>query len=469
LNCKKYKSILKTRKKLLYSKVIEQLSILINIIVGDAGGQGMKIFTRKAQTGVVLIILFIAALFVAAVVAGIFVTTENDLQAKAKQTGDQVTHDVSAIFFVMDIVGTDGSDGLIDEFRQIIKLPPGSQPVNLDYLNIIFNSENLTSSLTYAGIGAALLPGPGGYNTWTTEEIGAVGQYYDSAPQIGSIASVLLDVDLDLDGTNDQAVVCEDGRGFCPLGYGGQYVAFILSTAGTQYVQIVDSNQQAMSIAVKNNQIYGNTVSPIGTYGYMTLTGSEGAATPYTIFVGQLEVFLAPNYIYEDPDGDHQEDALVITNTQLIMFYSTNGDILTQLNDGTGIVYSHGGDLSGIETFNTVITLTEADANPNYGTITLAGTTTRASYIDEGVTFLYTPYNINKGFYSVSYLQRSVDYQEGVVRDGDVVRLYYELPAPLPEDEEVHVTLITRGGGVTRSEFFMPNIIAHESVTVYPS
>lgn len=423
---------------------------------------------KKAQTGITLIIIMISSLFIGAIVAGVFITTQNDLQAKAKKTGDETRHDVSAIFFVMDIVGNDGSDGNIEEFQQLVKLPPGSDPVNMEYLNIVLSTENTSASLSYAGVNATTTLGSGGFNTWTTEELGEMGDYYDPVTVAFTSAGTNLDIDLDLDGAVDTIAVCAFPA-TCTLAQDGTYLQFNLSTAGLITVPILDPDGNSVDISSKNGEIYGNYLTPIGDYGYMSTSGTETAGV-FTMEANTVTVFLAPVDFDEDLDADGSQDLIVIDDTNVIVHYSTNGDVWQQFNSLSGTTYATGVNLSGgAKVFNNVnITLTEADANPNYGTIFINGATSRASYIDDNVTFLVTPYNLNKGVFSASYAKKSAKYSPGVINDGDVVRLYYETPEAIDEDQEVHVTLITRSGGVTQTQFFMPNIINGESITIYP-
>ncbi|MBD3209371.1 hypothetical protein GF367_03045 [Candidatus Woesearchaeota archaeon] len=429
---------------------------------------------NKAQASLGMIILFIAALFIGAIAAGVYITNTNKLQAKTKQTGDDVRKEASSTIFVMDIYGEDGRDGTLEEFRQVIKLPPGSDAVDLENLMLAISTTNATASLTYSGVGNSLTKGNDGYNTFTDEEVGELGDYFNRiGSDIDSNPPVNIGIDLDLDGTNDNVMVCENGV-TCDPGDDGSYVLFNLSAAGQIKVQIIDQFGAPMDIAAKSNEVYGNYLSAISdgttTYGYMTITGDEGAAQPYTIFADQMTVYQVPHTLEEDLDQDGGDESLVINDTHVILHYSSKGDIADQLNDTRGVAYPLGVDLSGGGTpIDTNITLLDNDTSEDYGTLTVMGTTTRASYIDANVTFHITPKDLNHGYYAVQYVEQSEKYQEGVFNDGDILRLYYEAAEPVIEDEFVRIILTTRSGTPTYTEFYAPNIIARQSVAVYPT
>ena len=424
---------------------------------------------KQAQAGATVIILFIAALLVAAIAAAVFISSNDKFASAVKTSGDQVQRDVSSIFFVMDIVGTDASDGTIEYLKEIIKLPPGGEALNLNYTHILISTKNSTATLNYR-YGGDTVRSNKGFLTYHQEQLGDLGSYYESVPQLNGIAPRTLNVDLDLDGTPDTVVVCELGRGYCPNAYDGKYIKFQLSTDGTYYIRLTDQADQDMNIAIKNNEIYDMTLVPIGTDAYVTITGSEGSTNPYTIFAGQLEVFLKPYTFKGDLDDDGQDDTLVINDTHLIIHYSSDGNVSTQLNSKTGVAYPLGTDLStGAQTLNTTINLIGSDGTTSYGTAVIKGTTTRASYIDTDVNFTIIPANLNKGYFTTSYPQQSKNYKEGLMQDGDIVRLYYELPYSVGEDENVHLILMNHGGTTTTTDFYTPNILAEHTVTLYPT
>ena len=423
---------------------------------------------RQAQSSIGVIIIFIAVLLVAAIGAGVFIQNINSYQSSTSKTGDQVQREVSTVFFVMDIVGTDGNDGDIEHLKQIIKLPPGTDPIGLEYLTLILNTPTHTATLDYRGPNGTLQNSNQGFNTWTPEEVDGIGRYYelvDSA--VDGLSPTDLEVDLDYDGINDTVVVCEQDRGYCPNSYSGEYIKFDLSTGGEHYVRLLNSTGGQADISVKDGEEFGNLLTPIGDYGYVTLNGNEGTTDPYQIPPNRINVYQQPFILEEDLDDDGKDDSLVVNDTHLIMHYSHNGNISLQLNRTEGVAYPLGADLStGPTTLDTTINLKEG--GKEYGTATLNGTTSRASYIDPDVQFTITPQQLNKGYFSVNYIQTTENTREGFLRQGDVIRLYYEAPAPIEEGEEVKILLTSRSGAVTRTEFYMPTIMNTESINLDP-
>ncbi|MBN1275276.1 hypothetical protein JXA12_03210 [Candidatus Woesearchaeota archaeon] len=429
---------------------------------------------HQAQSSIGVLILFISALFVAAIGAGVFIQTNNEFQAKTTTTGDQARKDVSSAFFTMDISASDGEDGDVEYFKHIIKIPPGTEAIDLNYVTLLFSTQNDTATLTYHGEGSTTDLGSDGYNTWTTQEAGELGDYYDQLDQASPILDgdppVALDIDLDYDDVADTVVVCDSGFSHCPSAYDGDYLQFSLSTAGIIYVRFIDINGQPMDISVKNGQRFGNYLTPIDDYGYVTITGNENDAPIANTILGEsIHIYHQPLLLDEDLDDDGSDDSLVINDTHVILHYSSKGDISSQLNNTAGVAYSIGQDLStGGQAIQATIELQDNDSSIVFGEIDIDGTTTRASYIDADVTFTIVPGQLNKGYYAISYVQRSPDYQEGVISDGDVVRLYYEAPRSIGEDEEINIMLVPRNGVPTHHQFFMPNIIKSENVHVYP-
>lgn len=426
---------------------------------------------NKAQSGVGTLIMFIAALLAAAIAASVFITSGSLFQAKASVVGKATQDDASSAFIISDIYATDGSDGTVNYFKQLVKLPPGMPSIDLDYVLLSFGTYDETARLTYAGEGSDVQLGNTGYNTWLEEEIGEMSRYFQAiAGQIPSAVQTALSVDLDLDGLVDYVVSCRDGDGFCDnIMYDGAYMQFDLSGGDIIYVPILNSAQQPVSIINKGNGDYlGNYMSEIGSYGYVTLHCAEnaGGAASWVIPANCMNIFLTPTYLTEDLDDDRQNDAIAVTNTEFHFFASSRGDILDQMNDSTGLIFPLGEDLSlGAQTLDTQISLVEGTTR--YGTVDISGATSRAAYIDETVTVQVIPHQLNLGHYSVQYVQRSKTYREGRLSSGDVIWIYFEAPRDIGEDEEIRISLIPRNGQASMKEFFMPNIIVKPSISVY--
>ncbi|MFP4111577.1 MAG: archaellin/type IV pilin N-terminal domain-containing protein [Candidatus Woesearchaeota archaeon] len=106
---------------------------------------------KKAETGIGTLILFIAMILVAAIAAGVLIQTATSLQNKALLTGDRTKGQVSTGLTTLLLYGTNGSDGTIEDFRQKIKLSPGSDPITMHDALIEFGVASSNVDLTYIG------------------------------------------------------------------------------------------------------------------------------------------------------------------------------------------------------------------------------------------------------------------------------------------------------------------------------
>lgn len=115
----------------------------------------MFIATRKAEMGVGTLIIFISLLLVAAVAAGVLIQTAGSLQQQALSTGTQATGQISTNALAIEVSATDGSDGSVDNFFQLMRLAPGSNPIQLDSATLTVATSNTSQTLTYASTGNA--------------------------------------------------------------------------------------------------------------------------------------------------------------------------------------------------------------------------------------------------------------------------------------------------------------------------
>ncbi len=110
----------------------------------------MTIRTTRAEMGVGTLIIFIALLLVAAVAAGVLIQTAGSLQQKALSTGTQATGQISTNAVTLEVSAVDGTTSLVN-FSQVIKLAPGSDPIELDSVTMTFGTKNTTTTFIYSG------------------------------------------------------------------------------------------------------------------------------------------------------------------------------------------------------------------------------------------------------------------------------------------------------------------------------
>ena len=150
---------------------------------------------KKAEMGVGTLIIFIAMLLVAAVAAGVVIQTVGSLQEKSLSTGSQAEGQIATNALTVEISATNGNDGEIDDFSQMMKLAPGSEPMKLDSVILSFNTYQSTATLQYRGInGTFVRDRTAGYNTIDEEELGQVGN---------TVNNVTLEEDFDGDNATD--------------------------------------------------------------------------------------------------------------------------------------------------------------------------------------------------------------------------------------------------------------------------
>ena len=127
---------------------------------------------RRGEMGIGTLIIFISLLLVAAIAAGVLIQTSGSLQEKALTTGDEARSQISTNARVIEVAGTDGSDGGIDQLTTIMKLAPGSDAIKLGEALVTINTFDKTSTLKYAGEGADYDANSGaGYYTFDTDTI----------------------------------------------------------------------------------------------------------------------------------------------------------------------------------------------------------------------------------------------------------------------------------------------------------
>ncbi len=112
---------------------------------------------KKAEMGIGTLIIFIALLLVAAVAAGVLIQTTGSMQERALTTGDQAKAQIATNAITIEVSATDGTNGQLTDFTQIIKLAPGSDEIKLSQAIVTVSTYSTSATLTYAGTGALLI------------------------------------------------------------------------------------------------------------------------------------------------------------------------------------------------------------------------------------------------------------------------------------------------------------------------
>jgi len=210
---------------------------------------------KKAEMGVGTLIVFIAMLLVAAVAAGVLIQTAGSLQEKSLSTGQQARSQISTNARVIEVSATDGRNGNITDFQEIIKLSPGSDSIKLDQIIFTFNTKDHTSTLKYRGTnGVCEKNNSVGYNTWNPENI--------AVDVNNSQTSFKLEEDYDDDEIDDYMYVNET------------FLVLSLSTDGRLSLALgvnmsFDGATNNVTISLTDAVVTNGTQ----TYAYVTLSG----------------------------------------------------------------------------------------------------------------------------------------------------------------------------------------------------
>ncbi len=163
----------------------------------------------NAQVGIGTMIVFIATVLVAAIAAGVLISTSSDLQEKSSRTGSEATEQVASNLAVQSVVGKrDSSTGTgLKDLEIYVTLAPGASEVDLSQMQIQISDDSTLKSIDYASGGA------------DTDSFGAAAlrdadsSFSASNPVMTAGDLVRLDVDLDASaGINMEFAVREDVR-----------------------------------------------------------------------------------------------------------------------------------------------------------------------------------------------------------------------------------------------------------------
>lgn len=107
---------------------------------------------ERGQAGIGTLILFIAVVLVAAVTAGVLISTTGLLQTQAQETGTESTEQVTDNVEIINTAGTINETGdvrVVNETRIAVQLAPSATRVDLERLAIQYTGGDNAALLVY--------------------------------------------------------------------------------------------------------------------------------------------------------------------------------------------------------------------------------------------------------------------------------------------------------------------------------
>jgi flagellin FlaB len=118
----------------------------------------------KGLMGIGMLIIFIAIIVVSAVAAAVLIGAGGGLEQRSVATMKGTEQEVASGVSIYSIIGSDGSDdGKVEILEMLIRLRPGSDPINLNTTVMTIDGRDTFQNLIYNESGEA---GPGSYSVF---------------------------------------------------------------------------------------------------------------------------------------------------------------------------------------------------------------------------------------------------------------------------------------------------------------
>jgi archaeal flagellin FlaB len=201
----------------------------------------------------------------------------------------------------------------------------------------------------------------------------------------------------------------------------------------------------------------------------MKRKGEMGIGT-LIIFIALLLVAAIAAAVLIQTAGSLQEKSLstgeqargnIATSARVIEVSAGNGRQGTLLNFTTIMKLSSGSD--PIKISQCILTMNTFN---NTATLTYAGDGAKLERNETSGYFTNT--TSGTGAFSVEYLQTGPNFVQGNLQRGDVIKIYFESPREIGEDESIRLNFIPKIGTPTLTEFNTPEVISEERVYLYP-
>ncbi|MFW5990783.1 MAG: archaellin/type IV pilin N-terminal domain-containing protein [Candidatus Nanoarchaeia archaeon] len=164
----------------------------------------------------------------------------------------------------------------------------------------------------------------------------------------------------------------------------------------------------------------------------------------------------------EDYDDDGGDDSIYLGEGENATYVYFNLSEEGIIGLDTGINFSDVGSTGRQVDYHGEI----EDDTGTYADINISGNQTENGTLENMVEVV--PYSLGEGYFSVLYEQTGSNHVPGNLQRGDVVRLCYEAPGGITQEEEIRLNFIPKSGTSTLTEFITPDVISTQRVYLYP-
>jgi len=105
---------------------------------------------KRGLMGIGMLIIFIAVIVVSAVAAAVLIGSGGSLEQRSVSTMKGTEQEIASGLNIYSIIGSDGSDdGKVEQLEMLVRLKPGSDPVNLNTTVITIDGRTSFQNLRY--------------------------------------------------------------------------------------------------------------------------------------------------------------------------------------------------------------------------------------------------------------------------------------------------------------------------------